>query len=155
VGADLDAVLVPCSGGGLVAGIALALASASPRTSVYAVEPETADDLRRSLAAGSRVANDKSARSICDCLLAATPGELPFAIARKHLAGGLTVSDDEVRRAMAAAFADYKLVLEPGGAVGLAAVLAGKLASKGKTIAVVASGGNVDRESFGAALAAG
>jgi threonine dehydratase len=145
---------VPCSGGGLVAGIALALASVSPLTKVYAVEPESADDMRRSLEAGSRVTNDKPSRSICDCLLAATPGRLPFAVARAHLAGGLTVSDDEVRRAMAVAFADYELVLEPGGSAALAAVLAGKLQSRGKTIAVVASGGNVDRESFSAALAA-
>jgi threonine dehydratase len=110
--------------------------------------------MRRSLAAGSRIANATSSRSICDCLLAATPGRLPFAAARTHLAGGLAVSDDEVRRAMAVAFADYDLVLEPGGAAALAAVLAGKLPSQGKTIAVVASGGNVDRESFSAALAA-
>jgi threonine dehydratase len=154
LGAELDAVVVPCSGGGLVAGIALALASVSPLTKVYAVEPESADDMRRSLEAGSRVTNDKPSRSICDCLLAATPGRLPFAVARAHLAGGLTVSDDEVRRAMAVAFADYELVLEPGGSAALAAVLAGKLQSRGKTIAVVASGGNVDRESFSAALAA-
>ncbi|MDE2229415.1 MAG: threonine/serine dehydratase [Alphaproteobacteria bacterium] len=153
LGIALDVVIAPCSGGGLVGGIALALAALSPATRVYAAEPESLDDLRRSLAAGLRIANEAAARSICDSLLAPMPGVLPFAIARRHLAGSLTVGDDDVRRAMAAAFADLKLVLEPGGAAALAAILSGKLDCAGKTVAVIASGGNVDRELFAAALA--
>ncbi|HXZ01327.1 MAG TPA: threonine/serine dehydratase [Stellaceae bacterium] len=155
LGARLDALVVPASGGGLVAGCALALAAESPATRVYSAEPEAADDLRRSLAAGERLANDPAARSICDALLAPMPGEITFAINRRLLAGGLAVSDTEVLRAMAVAFAELKLVVEPGGAAALAAVFAGRLDAKGKTVAVVASGGNVDRETFIRALAAG
>lgn len=150
-GCTPDAIVAPCSGGGLVGGIALALAGARPAIRVYAAEPAGFDDMRRSLAAGQRVANGSATPSICDCLLAPMPGALPFAIAQRHLAGSLTVSDDDIRRAMAVAFADLKLVLEPGGAAALAAVLAGKLGDA-KCIAVVASGGNVDREMFESAL---
>jgi threonine dehydratase len=150
---SIDLLIAPCSGGGLVTGCALGLAAASIETRVYAAEPEGLDDLRRSLAAGERVANDPAARSICDALLAPTPGEISFALARRYLAGSITVSDDEVRRAMAASFAAYKLVLEPGGAAALAAILSGKLDITGKTVAVIASGGNVDAASFSAALA--
>jgi threonine dehydratase len=153
MGLPLDAVLAPCSGGGLVSGVALAVKSLSPDTAVYSAEPTTLDDMRRSLATGQRQANDPAARSICDSLLATSPGVLPFAIARLLLAGGLIAGDDETRRAMAVAFADYKLVLEPGGAVALAAALAMKESWRGKTVAVVASGGNVDREVFTEALA--
>jgi threonine dehydratase len=153
LGARLDAVVVPCSGGGLVGGIALALAAASPGTAVYAAEPAGLDDLARSLAAGSRVANDPGARSICDALLAPTPGILTFAIARRLLGGSLAVSDDAVMDAMTVAFADYKLVAEPSGAAALAAVLSGALAIAGRTVAVVLSGGNVDRAAFARVLA--
>jgi threonine dehydratase len=153
LGARLDALVVPASGGGLVAGCALALAEESPGTRIYSAEPDAADDLRRSLAAGERVANDPKARSICDALLAPMPGEITFAIHRRLLAGGLAVSDADILRAMAVAFAELKLVVEPGGAAALAAVLAGRLDAKGKTVAVVASGGNVDRETFIRALA--
>jgi threonine dehydratase len=150
LGAPLDAVVVPCSGGGLVAGCALALAAESPKTAVYSAEPAGLDDMRRSLAAGTRQTNDPDARSICDALLAPTPGALPFAIAARHLAGGLAVSDDEVRRAVAVAANDYKLVLEPSGAAALATVIFGKLPLAGRTVAVVASGGNVDMAAFAA-----
>lgn len=151
-GAALDAVLIPCGGGGLVAGCALALAQLSPKTAVYAVEPEDFDDTARSLAAGERKRNAADARSICDALLLPTPGELPFAIMRRLLAGALAVSDAEAQRAMAAAFRHLKLVLEPGGAVALAAALAGKYDCRGKTVAVVCSGGNVDPDTFCRAL---
>jgi threonine dehydratase len=153
IGARLDAVLVPCSGGGLVAGCALALATASPGTAVYAVEPAALDDMGRSLRAGERQRNDPDARSICDALLAPMPGILPFALARRHVSGGLAVSDREVARAVALAFSDYKLVLEPGGAIGLAAALAGRIELTGRTVAIVASGGNVDAEIFARMLA--
>ncbi len=146
-----EIIVAPCSGGGLVGGIAIAVAGARPAIRVYAAEPVGFDDMRRSLAAGHRVANGSAAASICDCLLSPMPGALPFAIAQRHLAGSLTVSDDDVRRAMAIAFTDLKLVVEPGGAAALAAVLAGKI-DDAKCIAVVASGGNVDREMFESAL---
>src|SRR6266851_1074035 len=151
--ARLDAVLVCCGGGGLTAGCATAIAADSPDTKVYAVEPVGFDDTGRSLAAGRRVANASGAKSFCDALLAPTPGELTFAINRRLLAGAFAVSDGEAARAIAVAFADYKLVVEPGGGVALAAVLSGKYPIAGKTVAVVASGGNVDRETFVAALA--
>ena len=153
--ATLDAVLICCGGGGLTAGCAIALAAESPGTPVYAVEPADFNDTGRSLAAGKRLANDPAARSFCDALLAPTPGELTFAINQRLVKAGLAVDDREVALAMAVAFNDFKLVVEPGGAVALAAVLSGKVDIKGKTMAVVASGGNVDRETFSAALARG
>ena len=152
-GVAIDILIAPCSGGGLVTGCALGLSASPGKIAVYAAEPAGFDDLRRSLAAGKRVANDPAARSICDALLAPTPGELTFALAERLLAGSLAVSDDEVRRAMATAFSAYKIVLEPGGAAALAAVMSHKLAIAGKTIAIVASGGNVDPAAFAAALA--
>ncbi len=151
--AKLDAVLVCCGGGGLTAGCAIALAAEAPGTPVYAVEPSDFNDTGRSLAAGKRLSNDPAARSFCDALLAPTPGELTFAINQRLVKSGLAVTDREVARAMALAFNDFKLVVEPGGAVALAAVLTGKIDIKGKTIAVVCSGGNVDGETFRAALA--
>src|SRR5579883_2022468 len=141
LGAELDAVIVCCGGGGLTAGCATAIAA------------EGFDDTRRSLIAGERVSNDPGARSICDALLAPTPGVLTFAINRRLVTAGYAVSDVEVRRAMATAFSDLKLVVEPGGAAALTAVLSGKFPIAGKTVAVTASGGNVDRETFAAALA--
>jgi len=146
--AHLDAVLVPCGGGGLIAGCALALAGESPGSGVYAVEPEGFDDTARSLEAGRRLANKENAGSFCDALLAPLPGEMTFAVNSRLLAGGLVVSDDAAAAAMVAAFAHFKLVAEPGGAVALAAVLSGAFDCRGKTVCVVCSGGNVDAEVF-------
>ncbi|HVV93668.1 MAG TPA: threonine/serine dehydratase [Hyphomicrobiales bacterium] len=143
-GVAIDHVLAPASGGGLIAGIATALADRSPATRAWCVEPAAFDDHRRSLAAGHRVANDPAARSICDALLASTPGEITFAINRERLSGGLAVGDGEALDAVAYAARTLKLVVEPGGAVALAAVLTGKLDVTGKTVAVVLSGGNID-----------
>ncbi|MBM3519740.1 MAG: threonine/serine dehydratase [Alphaproteobacteria bacterium] len=145
LGASLDAVLVPCSGGGLVGGIATAVKSRMPKASIHSVEPAGFDDLARSLAAGKRLANDRTTGSICDALLSPTPGEITFAINSKLLAPGLAVSDGEAGAAMAYAFDRLKLVAEPGGAVALAAILSGKVDVRGRTVAVIISGGNVDR----------
>lgn len=151
-GLRLDALLVCCGGGGLVAGIALACSAHSPATEVYSVEPEGFDDTARSLAAGERLGVDPQARSICDALLSPMPGALTFPINRALLAGGLVVSDAEARAAMAYAFASLKLVVEPGGAVALAALLERRIETRGRTIGVVLSGGNVDAAVFTQAL---
>ena len=139
-----DQVLVCCSGGGLIAGCAIALRGLHPACEVWAVEPEDFDDTARSLAAGARVRNDESARGICDALQVLTPGALTFEINRELLAGGLVVSEAEVRAAMRFAFRELKLVVEPGGAVALAAVLAGRIDCRDRLSVVVLSGGNVD-----------
>jgi threonine dehydratase len=148
----LDAVLVPCGGGGLTAATAIVMHALSPKTKVYAVEPELFDDTRRSLEAGKRLSNPKGQKTICDAIMTDTPGALTFPINQKLLAGVLTVSDDDVRRAMAFAFEHYKIVVEPGGAVGLAAVLSRKIDIGDKAIAVIATGGNVDAADYCAAL---
>jgi threonine dehydratase len=153
-GAVLDAVLAACSGGGLLAGISTAMKVLRPGVAVYAAEPQGFDDMSRSLKSGRRETNDPGARSICDSLLSPTPGELTFSINSSLLAGGFVVTDDDVRQAMAVAFQDYKLVVEPGGAVALAAVLSGKFPARGKTVAVVCSGGNVDPDVFATAIRA-
>ncbi len=152
--ARMDAALICCGGGGLSSGSALALSALSPETAVYTVEPEGFDDTARSLESGQREGNIEGARSICDALLAKSPGALTFAINHRLLAGGLSVSDDEARFAMAYAFQRLKLVVEPGGAVCLAAVLTGKIATQGRTIAITLSGGNVDASRMAEALAA-
>lgn len=143
-----DQVLVPCGGGGLIAGSAIAIRGIAPRTAVHPVEPAGFDDTTRSLHAERRLANDPSARSICDALQAPTPGELTFAINRTLLSAGIVVSDAEVREAMRFAFRHLKLVVEPGGAAALAAALAKKLPMEDKTTVLVLSGGNVDSELF-------
>ena len=153
-GARLDAALVCCGGGGLIAGTATALSCLIPGIAVYAVEPEGFDDTTRSLAGGQRVSNDPAARSFCDALLVPTPGELTYPINRRLLAGGLAVGDQEVAQAMSFAFRVLKLVVEPGGAVALAALLAGKFDARGKTVAITLTGGNVDPATFAQAIAA-
>ncbi len=148
LGMPPDQVLIPCGGGGLSSGCALAIKSRLPDTRVYAVEPADFDDTARSFQCGERVRIDDSARSICDSLQTSTPGALTFDINRHLLSGVLTVTDAEVRSAIRFAFRNLKLVVEPGGAVALAAVLSGKLDTKGKTTAIVLSGGNIDLELF-------
>jgi threonine dehydratase len=153
--AQLDALLVCCGGGGLTSGCAIALAEMSPDTKVYAVEPEGFDDTKRSLEGGERVANAPGHDSFCDALLSPTPGALTFSVNRRLLAGGIAVSDDEVAAAMAYAFSTLKLVVEPGGAVSLAALLAGKIDARDKTLALTLTGGNVDPDTHAKAVAAG
>ncbi len=143
-----DQVLVNCSGGGLTAGCAIAICGSSPKTRVYAVEPENFDDTKRSLASGNREKTDPAARSICDALQTPSPGEITFNINKKLLSGAATVSDDEVREAIRFAFQHLKLVVEPGGAVTLAAVLNGHVDAREKVTVAILSGGNIDRALF-------
>ena len=152
LGLGLDALLTPAGGGGLTAGLALAMAGASPKTKVYCVEPEGFDDHRRSFESGRRERNPSATGSLCDALMAQEPGELTFAVNRRLVTGGFAVSEDEVKLAMRQAFSLLKLVVEPGGAVALAAVLAGRLETAGRTIGIMLSGGNVDPRLFAEVL---
>lgn len=152
LGVTLDAVAAPCSGGGLATGVALGVKGVSPTTTVHAGEPAGFDDLARSLAAGTKQKNEKLSGSICDALLAPTPGDVTFPLAQRLLGPGLVVTDEEVLDAMELAFREFKLVVEPGGAVALAAALTGKLPVKGRAVAVVCSGGNLDHATFKRAL---
>ena len=148
MGAVPDIVLVGASGGGLIGGVSLAVKEKSPATEIWSVEPAGFDDLARSLRRGVRERNVALSGSICDALLAATPGEITFEMAKLHLAGGLSVTDEEAKVAVRFAFRELKLVVEPGGAVSLAAILAKKLPFEGKTVAAVLSGGNIDPSLF-------
>jgi threonine dehydratase len=153
-GVERADVLVCCGGGGLTAGIALALEGAAPGLRARPVEPEAYDDMRRSLAEGRRVANAPDApATLCDAIVTPTPGALTFPILQRLAGPGLAVSDAEALSAMAAAFRRLKIVLEPGGAVALAAALSRRDAAEGDAVIVVASGGNVDVGVFARALA--
>ena len=132
----------------MIGGTAIAFKDRSPDTEIYSVEPEGYDDTALSLAAGERIEITPDTPSICDALLLEIPGELTFSSNKKLLSGGLVVSEAETAQAMKTAFQEYKVVVEPGGAVALAAVLAGKIDPKGKTIGVICTGGNVDSETF-------
>ncbi len=146
---ELSQALICCGGGGLTAGCAIALRDRFPGIRVYTVEPDHYDDTRRSLESGRREKADTSASSICDALLSPSPGRLTFPILAEHVAAGLCVTEAEVCEAMRFAARELKLVLEPGGAVALAAVLAGRLPTAKETTAVMLSGGNVDADLFG------
>lgn len=147
----IDQLLCGASGGGLIAGINLAMAALSPETPVIGVEPEGYDDTARSLAAGQPVTHPEADGTICDALMTPVPGNLTFPINRR-LSGMLTVSDREAAAAVAYGFRTLKQVVEPGGAVSLAALLAGKADTKNRTTVVVLSGGNVDPALFSAII---
>lgn len=153
LGATLDAALLPCGGGGLISGSTLALQGTWPKLPVYSCEPAGFDDTKRSLAVHKRLPVEPGGKSICDGLLSPIPGEMTFALNDRNLAGGFALSDDEVLAAMSFAFRVMKLVLEPSGAVGLAALLTGKFNGKGKTVGLLCSGGNVDPDVFARCLA--
>jgi threo-3-hydroxy-L-aspartate ammonia-lyase len=145
----VDVLLAPVSGGGLIAGCATATRAMCPDARVIGVEPEVADDYRRSLEAGRRIGIEVP-RTIADALQVTIAGELTFAINRELLAGIVTVSEEELVEAMRFGFEQLKLVIEPGGAAALAALLAGKLAvDPGARVGVILSGGNVDLARFG------
>ncbi|HVU19602.1 MAG TPA: threonine/serine dehydratase [Rhizomicrobium sp.] len=152
-GAVVDTVLVPCSGGGVVSGIALALSHASPATRTISVEPENFDGMRLSLAAGERVSAPGGAVSIADALMAPAPGAVPFALAQQLMNPGLAVTEDELAAAVAYAAERLKLIIEPGGSAGLAALLSGRYDVYGKTVVVVLTGGNCDFETVAACVA--
>jgi threonine dehydratase len=153
LGVAPDIVAAPVSGGGLIAGVATAIKARYPQAEVMSVEPEGFDDHARSLRAGKREAHRAEGRSICDALMASIPGKITFAINSRLLAGGVTVSDAEVGAAVGFAFRELKLVVEPGGAVGLAALLAGRFDASGRNIVIVLSGGNVDADLFAKLIA--
>jgi threonine dehydratase len=143
-----EIVVVGASGGGLAAGISLGVKARVPAAKFYTVEPEGFDDTARSFKSGVRETNARMSGTICDALMTNTPGELTFPINRALIGEGISASDAEVGRAVAFAFHELKLVVEPGGAIGLAALLAGKLDVKGKVVVGILSGGNVDADLF-------
>ena len=148
LGVKPETVAVGASGGGLAAGISLYVKARVPSAKFYTVEPEGFDDTLRSFKSGQREHNERMKGTICDALMTNTPGELTFPINRELIGEGLIASDIEVAAAVRYAFNELKLVVEPGGAIGLAALLAGKLDVKGKVVVGVLSGGNVDAELF-------
>lgn len=152
IGADVGQVLVCCGGGGLIAGIATAIKGQSPATAIHSVEPEGFDDTARSLVSGRREQVSPDARSICDALLAPSPGALTFPINQALVSSGLVVTDDQVREAVRFAFTTLKLVVEPGGAVALAAMLHGLAPKVEGASVVVISGSNADPELYAAII---
>jgi threonine dehydratase len=146
-------VLIPCGGGGLTSGIALALETSAPGFRVRPCEPEGFDDTTRSLASGRIERNASLSGSICDAIITPQPGNITFPILQRLAGSGIVVSDEEALRAMALAFTRLKIVVEPGGAVALAAALFHGGQLEEETAIVVTSGGNVDADVFARALA--
>ena len=150
---SFDTVISPVGGGGLLAGVSTAVKALSPGTAIVGVEPAGFDDTLRSLQAGERIVTQPSTRSLCDALESPAPGLLTFPVLQKTVADVALVTDAEVAEAMRYAFAVLKLVVEPGGSVGLAALLAGKVADFGdNATGLILSGGNVDPELFARVL---
>ena len=143
-----DIVLCCCGGGGLIAGISTAIRAKFEKTKIFSVEPEYFDDTKKSLENNELISNSMNHKSICDALLAEKPGNITFGINKLNLTSGLSVTDNEALKAMNAAYKHFKIVLEPGGAVALAAAISGKIDIKNKNVLVIASGGNVDKNVF-------
>ncbi len=143
-----DVVVVTASGGGLTAGIALAIKARVPAAMLFTAEPQGFDDHARSFRSGRREQNAALTGTICDALMARMPGKLTFAINQSLVGAGVVASDQEVAAAVAFAFAELKLVVEPGGAVALAALMTGKIDVRNKIAVAVLSGGNVDPDVF-------
>ena len=154
MGERIAGVVGPVGGGGLMSGVSIAVKANAPWAQIWGVEPEGFDDTRRSLEAGKRVGAPPAPRSLCDALESPMPGEITFPILKANLAGVLTVDDTEVAEAMRFAFQELKLVVEPGGSVALAALLAGKArVEPGGATVIILSGGNVDPGLYGRILA--
>ena len=151
-GIDKAEVLVNCGGGGLTSGIALALEADAPAMRVRPCEPEEFDDTTRSLASGHIESNTRLSGSICDAIITPSPGKLTFPIMQRLCGPGIVVTEDEALRAMALAFLRLKIVLEPGGAVSLAAALFHPGEIEGDSVIAVITGGNVDPDMFARAL---
>lgn len=147
-----DIVVCCAGGGGLIAGVGLAVKHHHPEADIWSAEPEGFDDYRRSIASGHRETNDRLTGSICDAIITPTPGELTWSINSTQLTDGAAVSDEDALDAMAFAWRQMKIVIEPGGAVALAAILSGKIDVAGRSVCVLATGGNVDRAVFSQAL---
>lgn len=152
LGLPLDDVFACTGGGGLASGIALALAHKTPETRFHTAEPALFDDYKRSLESGSIQTNAQKSGSVCDALLTESPGEVSFSILRELAGEAVAVTDEEALAAVAFAFSELKLVVEPGGAVALAALLTGKLPLQGKTVGIVLTGGNIDPQMLMRAL---
>ncbi|MDA5095500.1 threonine/serine dehydratase [Aliiroseovarius sp. KMU-50] len=152
LGVHLASVLVPCGGGGLTSGVALALEAEAPEMRVHPVEPEGFDDVARSLATGEVQRNERTAGSLCDAIITPSPGHITLPIMQRLCGPGLVVSEDDCLRAMALAWQRLKIVVEPGGAAALAAALFQPQTFQGETVIVVATGGNVDMPVFQRAL---
>jgi threonine dehydratase len=147
-----DAIICCCGGGGLIAGMSIAASDMIPGVDIWAAEPEFYDDTRRSLASGKIETADITMPSICDSIVTAQPGEITFPINKKLLSGSAVITDRDALKAVAAAFKHLKIVIEPGGAAALAAVLTGQYPAGAKTVVAVASGGNIDAPMFQRAL---
>jgi threonine dehydratase len=148
LGLTPDIVVVNASGGGLAAGIALAVKARVPSAQIFTAEPAGFDDHARSFKSGQREKNPRMSGSICDALMAQSPGRLTFEINRNLIGQGVSATDEEAGRAVAFAFHELKLVVEPGGAVALASLISGKIDVRGKIVVAILSGGNVDPELF-------
>lgn len=151
-GEVLDRMLVCTGGGGLIAGITLAVANKFPNAKIHACEPYGFDDYARSLVSGTREQIDLKNRTICDAIMTPSPGENSFNICKNYLSEGLQATDQEVLEAVAFAFSEMKLVVEPGGAIALACLLNSAKQYQGETIALTLSGGNVDPKILTSAL---
>ena len=151
-GAPINTAVICCSGGGLAAGWSIVLRALHPGVRIVVAEPDGFDDTARSLSAGRRLANERKTGSICDALLATTPGERTFPILQACGASGVHVSDAQCLAAMRFAYASLKIVLEPGGAIALAAALSGRIDLRGGNTLLICSGGNVDPRVFAQCL---
>lgn len=148
LGTKIDAFITCCGGGGLTAGCAIILEEISPKTDVIIAEPENFDETWASIQTGERQYCDITQKSICDAIATPTPGKLTLPILNKLVRGGITITEEEAKQAIVFAYKYLKLVLEPGGAVALAAVLSGKIETKQRTIGLTLSGGNIDPDLF-------
>ncbi|HET9391958.1 MAG TPA: threo-3-hydroxy-L-aspartate ammonia-lyase [Candidatus Rubrimentiphilum sp.] len=149
---EIDVIVTPVGGGGLLSGTALAAQSSGRTITLYGVEPQAGNDFQQSLERGERV-NIEVPKTIADGLQTQGPGEITFEIVRRYVKAIVTVSDDELRDAMRFAFERMKIAIEPSGAAGLAAVLTRRVDAKGKRVGVIISGGNVDARRFAELLA--